>query len=101
MSDVAITKGPPRPVSERLFAVAALVIGLALVLPVATIIVLALMPTENVWPHLLSTVLPGYVMRTVALMAGVGLITFVVGTGTAWLVTMCRATSWPMPMSIS
>ena len=90
MSLAEIAKCPPRPVSERLFAAAALVIGLALVLPVVTIIVLALMPTENVWPHLLSTVLPGYVMRTVALMAGVGLITFVVGTGTAWLVTMCR-----------
>ena len=90
MAAVDIAKGPPRPVSERLFAAAAFVIGLALVLPVLTIIVLALMPTENVWPHLISTVLPGYVLRTVALMAGVGLITFVVGTGTAWLVTMCR-----------
>ena len=29
-------------------------------------------------------------MRTLGLMAGVGLITFVVGTATAWLVTMCR-----------
>ena len=90
MTAAAMPKGPPRPVSERLLAAAALVIGLALVLPVVTIIVLALAPTENVWPHLLSTVLPGYVMRTIALMVGVGLITFVVGTGTAWLVTMCR-----------
>jgi iron(III) transport system permease protein len=83
-------KGPPRPLSERLLGAAALVIGLALALPVLTIIVLALTPTENVWPHLIATVLPGYVMRTIALMAGVGLITFVVGTATAWLVTMCR-----------
>ena len=90
MAAVDMAKGPPRPVSERLFAAAAFIIGTALVLPVLTIIVLALMPTENVWPHLISTVLPGYVMRTVALMAGVGIITFVVGTGTAWLVTMCR-----------
>jgi iron(III) transport system permease protein len=29
-------------------------------------------------------------MRTLALMAGVGIITFAVGTGVAWLVTMCR-----------
>ena len=29
-------------------------------------------------------------LRTLVLLAGVGLITFVVGTGTAWLVTMCR-----------
>lgn len=90
MSAAEMTKGPPRPLSEKLFAAAALVIGLALVLPVLTIIILALMPTENVWPHLISTVLPGYVMRTIGLMAGVGLITFVTGTGVAWLVTMCR-----------
>ncbi|MCA3572413.1 MAG: iron ABC transporter permease [Aestuariivirga sp.] len=83
-------KGPPRPLSERLLGGAAFVIGLALALPVLTIIFLAFTPTENVWPHLISTVLPGYVLRTLALMAGVGLITFVVGTATAWLVTMCR-----------
>jgi iron(III) transport system permease protein len=83
-------KGPPRPLSDRLLGSAALVTGLALALPVLTIIFLALTPTENVWPHLISTVLPGYVMRTLGLMAGVGLITFVTGTAVAWLVTMCR-----------
>ena len=85
-----VPKPPPRPWSEKLLAGAALVTGLALALPVLTIIILAFMPTENVWPHLVSTVLPGYVMRTLLLMAGVGLITFVVGTAVAWLVTMCR-----------
>ena len=83
-------KAPPRPLSERLLGAAALVTGLALGIPVLTIIVLALMPTENVWPHLIATVLPGYVMRTLGLMAGVGIITFAVGTAVAWLVTMCR-----------
>jgi iron(III) transport system permease protein len=90
MAAAGTLKAPPRPAGERLFAAAALAIGLALGLPVATILVLALMPSENVWPHLIATVLPGYVLRTLALLAGVGLITFVVGTGTAWLVTMCR-----------
>lgn len=85
-----VPKGPPRPLSDRLLGSAALVTGLALALPVLTIIFLALTPTENVWPHLISTVLPGYVMRTLGLMAGVGLITFVTGTAVAWLVTMCR-----------
>jgi iron(III) transport system permease protein len=85
-----VPKAPPRPLSERLLTAAALVTGLALALPVLTIIVLAFMPTENVWPHLIATVLPGYVLRTLALMAGVGLITFVTGTAVAWLVTMCR-----------
>ncbi|MFN4141955.1 ABC transporter permease [Aestuariivirga sp.] len=81
---------PPRPWSERLLGAAALVTGVALALPVLTILVLAFTPTENVWPHLIATVLPGYVLRTLGLMLGVGIITFVVGTAVAWLVTMCR-----------
>jgi len=85
-----VLKAPPRPLNERLLGAAALVIVVALGLPVLTILVLALAPSENIWPHLIATVLPGYVMRTLALMAGVGIITFVTGTAVAWLVTMCR-----------
>jgi iron(III) transport system permease protein len=87
---LAALKGPPRSLAERLLKGSALIVGLALALPVLTIIVLALTLTENVWPHLVSTVLPGYLLRTLALMAGVGAITFVTGTAVAWLVTMCR-----------
>lgn len=68
----------------------ALALCLFLLLPLGTIAWLALAPAENVWPHLIATVLPGYVWRTAALMAGVGVITFIIGTGTAWLITMCR-----------
>jgi iron(III) transport system permease protein len=75
---------------ERLMSVGALVVSLALALPLITILYLALFPTENIWPHLFRTVLPGYVWRTVALMLGVGALTFVIGTATAWLVTMTR-----------
>ena len=87
---LAPLKGPPRSWTEWFLRSSATVIGMALVLPVLTIVFLALTPTENVWPHLISTVLPGYVTRTIILMAGVGTITFVVGTAVAWLVTMCR-----------
>jgi iron(III) transport system permease protein len=38
----------------------------------------------------IANVLPGAVRRTLALMAGVGLLTLLIGTGTAWLVTMYR-----------
>ena len=51
---------------------------------------IAFHPTENIWPHLLSTVLPRYLRTTLILMAGVAVLTAVVGTGTAWLVTMYR-----------
>jgi len=90
MRGMAVPKGPPRPRIEWFLRSAALVIGLALALPVLTIVVLAFTPTENIWPHLIATVLPGYVLRTLILMAGVGAITFVIGTAVAWLVTMCR-----------
>ena len=93
MADAGVGEKPAAPPlggGEWLLGSSALVIGLALALPILTIIVLALTPTENIWPHLLSTVLPGYVLRTLALLAGVGLITFVTGTAVAWLVTMCQ-----------
>ena len=66
-------------------AIAALV-----VLPVAAVIGLALGPSDDIWAHLSSTVLPRYIAATLQLMVGVGLGTLIIGVGTAWLVTMCR-----------
>ena len=82
--------GIQSPTAEHWLGVVALLVGLALILPVVTIVYLAFTPAENIWPHLMATVLPGYVWRTVALMAGVGAVTFVTGTAAAWLVTMYR-----------
>ncbi len=73
---------------ETVWGFGAVGLTLLVALPVLTIGILALFPTENIWPHLVDTVLPGYVWRTAVLMTGVGLITFIVGTSTAWLVTM-------------
>ncbi len=61
-----------------------------MVLPIATIGILALTPTENIWPHLVSTVLPRSLQETMLLMAGVGALTLAIGTATAWFVTMYR-----------
>jgi iron(III) transport system permease protein len=60
------------------------------VLPVGTIVMLALAPGPSVWPHLMRTVLPASLADTLLLLGGVGLLTLAFGTGTAWLVTMCR-----------
>ena len=63
----------------------------ALVLaPIAAIAVIAFEPSTAVWHHLITTVLPRAVATTAWLMLGVGLMTGVIGVGTAWLVTMCR-----------
>ena len=58
--------------------------------PIIAIAVIAFQPSGDTWPHLIRNVLPGAVQSTVGLMLGVGLITLVIGTGTAWLVTMYR-----------
>jgi iron(III) transport system permease protein len=47
-------------------------------------------PTGDVWKHLAETVLPEYIMNSLILMLGVGLLTAVLGIGPAWMVTMCR-----------
>lgn len=43
--------------------------------------------SAGLWGHLFATVLPVALLDTVILLAGVGVITAVVGTTTAWLVT--------------
>lgn len=65
-------------------------IALLVLAPVLSVIWIAFHPVENIWPHLISTVLPRYLGNTVLLMGGVGVLTAVVGTVTAWLVAMYR-----------
>jgi len=62
-------------------------IGL-IVLPLISILIMSFSPSENIWPHLLSTILPRSLRDTFLLMSGVGLLCLIIGTGTAWLVTM-------------
>ena len=66
------------------------VVSLIVALPIATVVLLALTPTDNIWPHLASTVLPGSLTRTLLLSGGVSVVAFSVGTAAAWLVTMYR-----------
>ena len=63
------------------------VVALVAVLPVLAIIWMALLPAENIWPHLISTSLPRYLYNTLVLMAGVGLTVFLTGVTTAHLIT--------------
>ncbi len=74
--------------AEAWLQIGAGAIALIISLPILTIIVLSFTSSENIWPHLLNSVLPGYVWRTLVLLIGVGFFTFVIGTTTAWLVTM-------------
>ncbi|MFC6635068.1 ABC transporter permease [Microbulbifer taiwanensis] len=64
--------------------------ALLVALPVLSVFWLALFPEENIWPHLLDTVLFHYISATLILALGVGVFTLLAGVGSAWLVTMCR-----------
>lgn len=72
------------------WTLAALAITAAVLLPILSVLWLALHPSENIWPHLLATILPRYMGTTALLMAGVAGISVAVGTGAAWLIAMYR-----------
>lgn len=66
-----------------LSAIAALIV----VLPVVGLALEALKGSSGLWALLLSSILPVALVDTVILLVGVGLVTAVLGTTTAWLVT--------------
>ena len=72
----------------RGWSVAAVLVAGLVLMPVLSVVWLALNPTDNIWPHLLSSVMPRYFGNTVALAVGTGLLAAAMGTGAAWLVSM-------------
>ncbi|WP_321338686.1 iron ABC transporter permease [uncultured Cohaesibacter sp.] len=81
----------PRAGGASWLALMLLVLILLMVIaPILSLVVIAFGDAGDVWPHLLSTVLPRSVMTTLWLMLGVGGLTMLIGVSTAWLVTMCR-----------
>ena len=65
-------------------------IGILVAIPVGSVLLTALGPSDGIWSHLVSTVLWVYIGNTLWLMVGVTVGTIVIGTSTAWLVTMYR-----------
>jgi iron(III) transport system permease protein len=65
-------------------------IAAAVAMPIVAVIFLGLTPSDDIWSHLASTVLPLYISTTLQLMIGVGIGTLIIGVGTAWLVSTCR-----------
>jgi len=69
--------------------VSAFVVALLAGLPIASVgFNLLLGGTSGTWAHLASTVLPEYVLNSLALCAGVGLGVAIIGIATAWLTAM-------------
>lgn len=65
-------------------------IAVLVAIPVLTVAANIFVPSGDVWQHLASTVLPDYIKNSLILMVGVGTGVFILGVGSAWLVTMCR-----------
>ncbi|WP_188873739.1 ABC transporter permease [Iodidimonas muriae] len=75
-------------------------------LPVTTVVAHLFMAGGDSWAHLMATVLPRYIANSLWLVMGVGLGTFLVGTGAAWLVTLFdfpgrRQFEWAMILPLS
>lgn len=77
-----------RPVG-RLWHAATVAIALGVLAPVASLAWLALGADLTHWTHLATHVLPEAALNTALLLAGVGVLTLLVGTGCAWLVATC------------
>lgn len=70
------------------WSLAAILIAALVMLPVGAVAWMALNPTDNIWPHLMSTVMPRYLANTAILALGTGLLSAAMGAGAAWLVSM-------------
>ncbi|MDI9639116.1 iron ABC transporter permease [Geitlerinema splendidum] len=68
----------------------AIAIAVAIATPVLVVGANLFADTGEIWQHLASTVLPLYLRNSLGLSAGVGLGVFLIGTATAWLVTLCQ-----------
>ncbi|WP_205799653.1 ABC transporter permease subunit, partial [Burkholderia sp. Ac-20353] len=93
-------------VKGGIWLVAALVIAAAVAAPLATLIGAALDTDFAHWRHLAEFVLPQALANTLLLLAGVGAIVTVVGTGCAWLVTAYdfpgrRALTWALLLPLA
>lgn len=71
-----------------------LAIAFLLTIPVISVVTNVFSSGSGTWQHLVQTVLPSYTLNTTLLILGVGIAVPVIGTTTAWLVTMCRFPGW-------
>ena len=76
---------PPSAITLSTFLIAVL-----FAIPVVTVVAHLFFPATDTWAHMVDTVLPLYIRNSLWLMIAVGAGTLVIGTSTAWLVSMCR-----------
>jgi iron(III) transport system permease protein len=80
--------------------------AISVLAPLASLVLTAAEGDAEIWPHLIETVLPAAVADTVILLAGVAVLTGIIGIGTAWLVTAHRfpgrdTLRWLLPLPLA
>jgi iron(III) transport system permease protein len=87
--------------------VSAVLVACLMALPILSVATNTLLPgTPGTWPHLASTVLPGYIVTTIWLCLGVGALAALIGVGAAWLVThfefpLRRSLEWALVLPLA
>ncbi|MAI15703.1 MAG: iron ABC transporter permease [Rhodospirillaceae bacterium] len=76
--------------TEQTWPKTSVLLSLFVLLPVTGLLWAAVGTDENIWQHLLDSVLPNYIVNSLILMTGVCLGVTLVGTCTAWLIANCR-----------
>lgn len=89
---LALSPSPHRAplTGSRLVRAAAGAVVLLVLLPLLALAWTALQGAPDLWPHLIANVIPHALYETTVLVLGVGLFVAIIGTGTAWLVAVCR-----------
>jgi len=88
------------------WSIIACLIAVFILTPIIAVIALAFMPKENIWPHLLATTLPRYLLNSLVLMIATGLLAGIMGVAAAWLVVMKefparRVLEWALLLPLS
>ncbi len=83
-----------------------LAVGLLALAPFVSLAVIALGDSGDIWGHLARYVLPEAFTQTALLLAGVAVVTIVVGAGTAWAVTTFQfpgrdLLTWLLPLPLA
>jgi len=68
------------------WAIASAALAMALLTPIAAVVVAASKDSGGLWDHLFETVLPYYIGNTLLLMAGVAAVSLAFGVSSAWVV---------------
>lgn len=92
--------------AEHFASTLAVLTGVAVILPVVSIALLAMQPAADIWPHLFAYVLPQAALDTTLLLLGVALVATALGVGAAWIISSHdfpgrRYLIWLMPLPLA